>query len=492
MSAWSLTTRDLSDDLRRLVLAFDVDPVILERVRKELPAKMREARVVFKDYPLMLGVETAAIDNPGASRFNNFPDCFDVNSNGDARERDAINFPQQSLIKVSRVRFNCYATQSDRMRRLVLHEYLGLIGVEDSDYGFSNSLLKAFQLIHRFDGGLRINYVSTCEEFEKIGVEGKIEGAGLQISTPIETYQLTSDVDCAGYPFRVSNGDFVHRSLQANLDGNGYAVRGLNMTGGLDRRAAVSIFETNCSHCVIANIRFEGAVVEGDAGLILRNAGTIANLSFSGLVKPNYIYFGGIREKREAGGLVKENLGTIRDSDFEITMNDSRAQWGALSSSRWTGGLVGSNFGSIRNVHAKTTIEGVGYLGGLTAGNWGLISDSKLDMSITGKFVVAAGGLTAMNRGQINEVEVDGFIQVQDASAQVGRLVGAISDFLAEDLMSPQPLPFDFAIDAANANVHVCKTGGARKFVREPAGPNLEVPKIGRPGGPVPFCGGDQ
>lgn len=59
-------------------------------------------------------------------------------------EVDAINYPSLKLIKVSRTRWQDLRDEKLTISRfnLVIHEYLGIIGSDDSKYAISNELIK--------------------------------------------------------------------------------------------------------------------------------------------------------------------------------------------------------------------------------------------------------------------------------------------------------------------------------------------------------------
>jgi len=58
-------------------------------------------------------------------------------------EVDAINYPNKKLIKISRVRWTDLRTESQTVPRfnLVIHEYLGIMGIDDSHYSVSHKLI---------------------------------------------------------------------------------------------------------------------------------------------------------------------------------------------------------------------------------------------------------------------------------------------------------------------------------------------------------------
>ncbi len=66
-------------------------------------------------------------------------------------EKDAINYPSENRIIFNRTRWT--AMVMDERLALVLHEYLGLLGVEDASYKYSRLLLKDMTTIERIRRG---------------------------------------------------------------------------------------------------------------------------------------------------------------------------------------------------------------------------------------------------------------------------------------------------------------------------------------------------
>lgn len=53
-------------------------------------------------------------------------------------KKDAINYPEQSLIKVNRFAFRALTSNSVAQIALVVHEYLGILSIDDSNYFISS------------------------------------------------------------------------------------------------------------------------------------------------------------------------------------------------------------------------------------------------------------------------------------------------------------------------------------------------------------------
>lgn len=63
-------------------------------------------------------------------------------------EVDAINYPDQQLIKINRLRWMDLRDSNRTLTRfnLVIHEYLGMIGINDHQYSISQSIVKLMNL----------------------------------------------------------------------------------------------------------------------------------------------------------------------------------------------------------------------------------------------------------------------------------------------------------------------------------------------------------
>jgi hypothetical protein len=63
----------------------------------------------------------------------------------EGNEVDAINYPNRKLIEISRVRWEVLRTESQTVPRfnLVIHEYLGIMGIDDAQYKVSQKLINA-------------------------------------------------------------------------------------------------------------------------------------------------------------------------------------------------------------------------------------------------------------------------------------------------------------------------------------------------------------
>ena len=60
-------------------------------------------------------------------------------------EKDAINYPTRGLIEISRSRWQLKSNTPDQIRALVLHEYLGIMNIDDGDYKISQRLVEYYR-----------------------------------------------------------------------------------------------------------------------------------------------------------------------------------------------------------------------------------------------------------------------------------------------------------------------------------------------------------
>lgn len=77
-------------------------------------------------------------------------------------EKDAANFPDKKLIEISRTRWLSVSSRYDRKLALVFHEYLGIMGIADSDYAISSRLLKS-PTTNMTNAGPQ-NFSASCEK----------------------------------------------------------------------------------------------------------------------------------------------------------------------------------------------------------------------------------------------------------------------------------------------------------------------------------------
>jgi len=150
------------------------------------------------------------------------------------------------------------------------------------------------------------------------------------------------------------------------FDGSDHTISHLTISRG-GYGWGLSLFGETGSEAVICNVGLEAVDVNGTAGLVGCNAGSICQCYATGTVKGS-------------GGLVGRNTGSISQCYFTGTVNGS-------------GGLVGSNAkGEIAMSYSMGTVNGSRGVGGLVGRNLGcvILSYSTADVSANGSL---AGGL---------------------------------------------------------------------------------------------------
>jgi hypothetical protein len=120
----------------------------------------------------------------------------------DGYERDAVNFyPTQRLIKVSRSRWNDLrrSTETKSRLRLVLHEYLWISGVDDTNFVHSEHLIELLN-ISNYSPSIwwnpvnPANYVSVALSFAPQGCS--IQPGKFNVKLSAETAVLESTGNC--------------------------------------------------------------------------------------------------------------------------------------------------------------------------------------------------------------------------------------------------------------------------------------------------------
>jgi hypothetical protein len=446
-AVWKQYATDLEQEIRLLVATpVKVDPAEFDRIKAALPSIIHSAKLKIVGYPLLLGVETSERDNPLGAAFTNPEACSNVTvEEYKAKQRDAINFPSIALIKVSEPRLLCYIAKPDQMRKLILHEYLGLLGYPEvneageTDYRITNAILEAMRGIQKFEDGLEVIWVRSCEDFDRIGETSLIS------TVPRINYKFAQDIECEESEARKANREFQQaKYLNANIDGNGYAIYGINRKGS-------ALFADDCSHCTIANLRIDNAYVEGESILLTRNSGRIVNVAVIGKLKVNFSAQASGRGTYEAGGLVRENFGVINGLNAMIEVDGTEKGGGPEQERIWLGGIAGSNFGNISHSNARIVISGAGNLGGFTGWNSGSANAIAVRLLMEGTGAASAGGFSAYNEGRVERVLSEGTIRILDAAAAKIPVAGLIAVARSKDSKG-----FPFQVGHTSADVLIC------------------------------------
>lgn len=468
-AVWKQYSNDLERDLRLLVATpLEVETADFDLIKAKLPALMHSARVKIVGYPLLLGIETADLDNPSGAAFQNPEECSSVTvRKTEGKPRDAINFPSQNLIKVSETRLLCYIAIPDQMRKLVLHEYLGLLGYREvnedgeTDYRITNAILEAIRGIEKFEQGLEIRWVRNCEQFANIGQDMRLDGPLRESSVPLATYKLANDIDCTGVELRKSLNQFQPRFLNVNIDGNGYTVYGISIVpyAELDLTKSIALFEDGCSHCMIANLKLVDTYVEGEGILFIRNSGQIANVAVLGKLKVSFSEARTVRGVHEAGGLIRENFGVATNINTMIEVDGIDIDHASRSSLRWIGGVVGSNYGNISRSNARAAVNSSGNAGGFAAWNSGSINSVVTRLFFEGSDVTTVAGFAAYNEGRVEKILAEGKIRIYDENnrrAIAGGLIAVARSIGKASEISQAITSFPFRVGHTSADVSIC------------------------------------
>jgi hypothetical protein len=409
---WKETASEIERNIRKLAVSKVEDSLFLQ-IKNRLPELIREAKVEFKDYPLILGSEKSDVDQVNVVLKNKEDDCKNIVGAG-SQERDAINFSDSKKIKVNRRRFNCYDSKGAEIRKLILHEYLGLMGLTETEngvthYKITNQLLEDFRSIPQFEQSLQVKLVSSCAGLQEIGVPAPSENHLKANELPPQVlWRLTQNLDCPR--------SFKPRVLNGNLDGDGYAIQ--NLTNFL--------FESICEKCSVSNLRLLDSKVEAVTLLAKINRGTISQVSVTGEIRTVWDGKAELYSPYVVGGLVASNQkGVIQSSRVDLRISaqkpDSGKELAIGTYAPVFGGLVGRNDnGIIQLVRVKLYLkEGVGRVGGVAGVNTGSIQDVESTISISSQSALAIGGIVGLNTGRVEDVVVNGQISVAGSKIQI-------------------------------------------------------------------------
>lgn len=193
-------------------------------------------------------------------------------------------------------------------------------------------------------------------------------------------YTLAANIDMSGY--NMARNGFVPigtdgtSAFTGTLDGNGYVVSNLTITGPMTD--AAGLFGYIGQSGIVSDIGLYDVNITGGTGstyvgsLAGVNAGSITNAYSTGKVSG----------AGTVGGLSGFNSGTVQTSY-------STSQVSVTGSSGLAGGLVGENDGKIKNAYSTGKVSGIAgaTLGGLvgSAGSGSTISNSGWDTDTSGQ-----------------------------------------------------------------------------------------------------------
>ena len=299
--------------------------------------------------------------------------------------------------------------------RISRHPFIGVNDIDEDDNGLIEvHSTAAFEAIrYQLDGS---GYRADAKAI-KIDVGCPADGCrGYELTTdldftvdsslgnwqPVGTLAMEADgtVDCAQSRSMCFTGI---------LEGNGHTISNLSIdNAGQDN---VALFVALSADAQIKNLSLANVNIRGQSsvgGLVVYNAGLIANTNMNGTVVGN----------DNVGALVVHNAGTLLNSYAVGVVSGHRGVGGLaarnemggliansyalnrVSGHRGVGGLVGFNFGTIKNTYASGHAEGHRDVGGLVGINENSITDSYASARVIAT-VAGDNGLVGSNDGSV-------------------------------------------------------------------------------------------
>ncbi|MBO9668131.1 MAG: hypothetical protein J7501_15120 [Bdellovibrio sp.] len=122
-------------------------------------------------------------------------------------EVDALNFPSKKLIQVNLARWEGYASESTQIARLVVHEYLGILKVNDAEYYWSESLTKRRQITNSIVCNYEFeNRPYYLKVLSAEGVNEGFKGSYLSSGQGTADHPITSELlNFSSYDFKWSD-----------------------------------------------------------------------------------------------------------------------------------------------------------------------------------------------------------------------------------------------------------------------------------------------
>lgn len=293
-------------------------------------------------------------------------------------ERSAVNYPDRKVILVSRTHWTVEPTEPGRRLRLVIHEYLGILGEPDTGWSRSDAILNE---IRGFLDPVIIgaHTIATCQELD----------SKLRFANEDDMFVLVRDIDCA--ETATWNDGFGFKPItffEGQLDGRGHKVLGLTITrSGSEAAPSRSVAPIIYLTGTIRNVTFENSSIHSNratSGLVGKNEGKIENVHITGEVSGSSV-----------GGLVVANYGAVTRSSANVRLTVIGNEVASTA-----GGLVAINHGYVEDGRAQGQIRGTWSVGGLVGHNYHLVAGANcevIDARI--KAVTNAGGLVGKNEG---------------------------------------------------------------------------------------------
>ncbi|MGZ3722960.1 MAG: hypothetical protein ACXVA9_08530 [Bdellovibrionales bacterium] len=190
-------------------------------------------------------------------------------------EVDAINYPAIKRIELNRSRWTPIRDAAGTRARftLVLHEYLGIMGVDDSQYRVSSGALKLlpnldYDSSHWWNPANPVNAVKL--RMISTGLTCEIQGAQFDPDKSTETVEVSSTGDCAIGTRKVS----VQKTIKyfSGVQGQGtfhhYAIK---VTDDNSQTVGLLDYEPQWGRCLTAGVescQLSGAIQAGGVELI--------------------------------------------------------------------------------------------------------------------------------------------------------------------------------------------------------------------------------
>ena len=228
-------------------------------------------------------------------------------------------------------------------------------------------------------------------------------------------YRVANDIDAKqSHEWRDGKGFPPIESFSGSLDGSGHSILSLLINPG--QADHVGLFG-RLSGGVLQRLALVNVTVQGRDAVGALAGSVAANGSIKGSTVTGLI--GG---RRRVGGVAGENHGLIKLSHSGSTVvgtTDSQGHGHSI------GGLVGKNFwgARIRSSHARGSVSGTDFVGGLVGANEAQIYHSHAQSTVSGRYSV--GGLVGFNQGFISGAYSAGAVS---GTGNVGGLVG-FSDY---------------------------------------------------------------
>jgi hypothetical protein len=127
----------------------------------------------------------------------------------DGKERDAVNYPSRKLIEISRPRWREYRKTSETHARLkiVLHEYLWMTGVDDTNYVKSEPIIRALN-VPNYSPSIWLNLPGTA--FAVVECTGQAKD-GSFVTVAVQTKGAANSPDRAEVRIEREGNKFGYR-----------------------------------------------------------------------------------------------------------------------------------------------------------------------------------------------------------------------------------------------------------------------------------------